>query len=44
MNSLKMKLSVLFDVLQMIVGLSWRWSNIIFKRKFPRLISECLPL
>ena len=32
MNPLKMKLSVLFGVVQMIVGLLLRWSNTIIER------------
>merc|ERR1719379_364906 len=31
-NSLKMKLSVLFGVLQMLVGVLLRWGNAIFQR------------
>ena len=44
MNSLKMKLSVLFGVLQMIVGLLLRWSNTIFKRSCLDFICECVPM
>lgn len=43
-NSLKMKLSVLFGVLQMIVGVILRWSNAIHFRSTIDLVCECLPM
>jgi V-type H+-transporting ATPase subunit a len=43
-NSMKMKLSVLFGVLQMLVGLLLRWSNAIYFRSATDLICECIPM
>jgi len=43
-NSLKMKLSVLFGVLQMIVGLLLRWGNAIYERNVTDFIFECIPM
>lgn len=43
-NSLKMKLSVLFGVLQMIVGLLLRWSNALYERNLTDFIFECIPM
>jgi len=43
-NSLKMKLSVLFGVLQMIVGVLLKWSNALKERNFTDFIFECLPM
>jgi len=44
MNSLKMKLSVLFGVLQMIVGVLLRWSNAAYEKSSLDFICECLPM
>jgi len=44
MNSLKMKLSVLFGVLQMIVGVLLRWSNAFYEKSTLDLICECIPM
>ena len=44
MNSRKMKLSVLFGVLRIIVGLLLRWINTIFKRFCLDFICECIPM
>jgi len=43
-NSMKMKLSVLFGVLQMITGLVLRWSNAIYDKNMTDLIFECIPM
>mmetsp|Transcript_72750 Transcript_72750/g.151907 ORF Transcript_72750/g.151907 Transcript_72750/m.151907 type:complete len:811 (-) Transcript_72750:188-2620(-) len=43
-NSMKMKLSVLFGVLQMIVGLLLRWSNAIYDKNMTDFIFECIPM
>jgi len=43
-NSLKMKLSVLFGVLQMIVGVFLRWSNAFHERNLTDFIFECAPM
>merc|ERR1712203_111871 len=43
-NSLKMKLSVLFGVAQMIVGLVLRWSNAIYEKNMTDFIFECIPM
>jgi len=43
-NSLKMKLSVLFGVVQMVVGVVLRWSNAIHFRNMTDLIFECIPM
>merc|ERR1712007_374149 len=43
-NSLKMKLSVLFGVLQMIVGLVLRFSDAIYDKKMIDLAFECVPM
>jgi len=39
-----MKLSVLFGVLQMIVGLCFRWSNALYERNLTDFIFECIPM
>ena len=44
MNPLKMKLSVLFGVVQMIVGLLLRWSKTIMERSCLDFICECIPM
>jgi len=44
MNSLKMKLSVLFGVLQMIVGLILRFGNAFFEKNKTDLVCECIPM
>jgi V-type H+-transporting ATPase subunit a len=43
-NSLKMKLSVLFGVLQMIVGVVLKWSNALYEGNFVDFILECIPM
>ncbi|CAE8611648.1 unnamed protein product [Polarella glacialis] len=43
-NSMKMKLSVLFGVLQMIVGVFLKWSNAFHSRNLTDFIFECLPM
>merc|ERR1712050_669337 len=43
-NSLKMKLSVLFGVLQMVVGVLLRWSNALKECNFTDFIFECVPM
>merc|ERR1712012_1100241 len=43
-NSLKMKLSVLFGVLQMIVGVLLRWSNAFYFKNMTDFIFECIPM
>ena len=44
MNLLKMKLSVLFSVVQVIVGLFLRWSQIIIERSCLDSTCECIPM
>jgi V-type H+-transporting ATPase subunit a len=44
MNSLKMKMSVLFGVLQMTLGLFLRFGNAIFFRSKIDLFCECIPM
>merc|ERR1712190_156320 len=43
-NSLKMKLSVLFGVLQMFVGVCLKWSNAFHEKNKIDFIFECLPM
>merc|ERR1712048_204618 len=43
-NSLKMKLSVLFGVLQMDVGVLIRWSNALHQNNMVDFIFECIPM
>uniref|UniRef100_A0A7S2JYV8 V-type proton ATPase subunit a n=1 Tax=Zooxanthella nutricula TaxID=1333877 RepID=A0A7S2JYV8_9DINO len=43
-NSMKMKLSVLFGVLQMIFGLLLRWSNALYDKNMTDFIFECIPM
>merc|ERR1719221_506631 len=43
-NSLKMKLSVLFGVMQMLVGLLLRWSNAFYWKNMTDFICECIPM
>eukprot|EP00913_Durusdinium_trenchii_P009089 g8545.t1 len=43
-NSLKMKLSVLFGVLQMTVGLFLRWGNAFYEKNMTDFICECIPM
>jgi len=43
-NSLKMKLSVLFGVLQMTVGLILRWSNAFYEKNMTDFLCECIPM
>jgi len=44
LNSMKMKLSVLFGVLQMVVGVMLRWSNALHEKNWVDFIFECLPM
>jgi len=44
MNSLKMKLSVLFGVLQMFVGVLLRWSNSFHEKNMVDFLFECIPM
>jgi len=44
MNSLKMKLSVLFGVGQMIVGVFLRWGNAIYEKNMVDFVFECIPM
>lgn len=44
MNSLKMKISVIFGVAQMIVGLSLRFSNAMYEKNCVDLVLECCPM
>jgi len=43
-NSMKMKLSVLFGVLQMLVGIFLRWSNAFFEKNMTNFFCECIPM
>merc|ERR1719487_42270 len=43
-NSLKMKLSVLFGVAQMILGVFLRWSNAFFEKNMVDFAFECVPM
>jgi V-type H+-transporting ATPase subunit a len=43
-NSLKMKLSVLFGVLQMTVGVFLRWSNAFYEKNMVDFVFECVPM
>jgi len=43
-NSLKMKLSVLFGVMQMVVGVLLRWSNAFYWRSLTDFVCECVPM
>jgi len=43
-NSMKMKLSVLFGVLQMIVGVLLRWSNALKEKNMTDFLFECVPM
>merc|ERR1719433_2333752 len=43
-NSLKMKLSVLFGVLQMTLGVFLRWSNALYEKNLTDFICECVPM
>jgi V-type H+-transporting ATPase subunit a len=43
-NSLKMKLSVLFGVMQMTVGVLLRWSNAFYWKSPVDFICECIPM
>eukprot|EP00440_Ansanella_granifera_P060760 gb/GFBE01065857.1/.p1 GENE.gb/GFBE01065857.1/~~gb/GFBE01065857.1/.p1 ORF type:complete len:809 (+),score=265.44 gb/GFBE01065857.1/:1-2427(+) len=43
-NSMKMKLSVLFGVLQMTVGIFLRWSNAFYEKNMTDFICECVPM
>lgn len=43
-NSLKMKLSVLFGVLQMVVGVLLRWSNAFYEGNMVDFFCECIPM
>eukprot|EP00747_Dinoflagellata_sp_TGD_P106523 gnl/TRDRNA2_/TRDRNA2_169871_c0_seq4.p1 gnl/TRDRNA2_/TRDRNA2_169871_c0~~gnl/TRDRNA2_/TRDRNA2_169871_c0_seq4.p1 ORF type:complete len:405 (+),score=99.08 gnl/TRDRNA2_/TRDRNA2_169871_c0_seq4:41-1216(+) len=44
MNSMKMKISVIVGVAQMIAGLFLRWSNAFFERNPTDFFCECLPM
>merc|ERR1719263_2202260 len=44
MNSLKMKLSVLFGVLQMTMGVFLRFGNAIYTKSFIHFFCECIPM
>jgi len=44
LNSLKMKLSVLFGVLQMTVGVLLRWGNAAYEKNLVDFIFECIPM
>lgn len=43
-NSMKMKLSVLFGVVQMTFGLLLRWSNAVYERNMVDFFCECIPM
>merc|ERR1712084_86171 len=43
-NSLKMKLSVLFGVLQMTVGVLLKWGNVLYNKNAIDFIFECIPM
>eukprot|EP00435_Cladocopium_sp_Y103_P013089 s3411_g3.t1 len=43
-NSLKMKLSVLFGVLQMTVGVFLRWGNAFYEKNMTDFFCECVPM
>jgi V-type H+-transporting ATPase subunit a len=43
-NSMKMKLSVLFGVLQMFVGVLLRWSNAFYRKNMVDFVFECIPM
>merc|ERR1740121_768360 len=43
-NSMKMKLSVLFGVLQMTVGVLLRWSNALKEKNVTDFLFECVPM
>lgn len=44
MNSLKMKMSVLFGVTQMVIGLFLRFGNAIYEKNRIDLVFECIPM
>mmetsp|Transcript_34767 Transcript_34767/g.62660 ORF Transcript_34767/g.62660 Transcript_34767/m.62660 type:complete len:830 (+) Transcript_34767:176-2665(+) len=44
LNSLKMKVSVIFGVTQMIAGLLLRFSNAMFERNSVDFVCECIPM
>merc|ERR1712113_1375831 len=43
-NSLKMKLSVLFGVIQMTLGVFLRWSNALYEKNTLDFLCECVPM
>jgi len=43
-NSLKMKLSVLFGVIQMVVGVLLRWGNAFYDKNMVDFFCECVPM
>lgn len=43
-NSLKMKLSVLFGVLQMVTGVLLKWSNAVHEKNAVDFFCECIPM
>jgi len=44
LNSMKMKLSVCFGVLQMIVGVLLRWGNAFYDKNTIDFVFECIPM
>merc|ERR1719469_164887 len=44
MNSLKMKLSVILGVVQMMLGLCLRYVNAIYEGNMTNLFCECIPM
>merc|ERR1719158_1477768 len=44
LNSLKMKISVLMGVIQMVVGVLLRWSNAIYEGSMLDFCFECVPM
>ncbi|CAD7941089.1 unnamed protein product [Amoebophrya sp. A120] len=44
MNSLKMKMAVLFGVSQMLVGVFLKWSNAIYEKSVVDFCCECIPM
>jgi len=43
LNSMKMKMSVLFGVIQMTVGVLLKWSNAFYTRNMVDFVFECIP-
>eukprot|EP00392_Amoebophrya_sp_AT5.2_P002221 g2226.t1 len=44
MNSLKMKMAVLFGVAQMLVGVCLKWSNAFYEKSVVDFVCECIPI